>query len=197
MRLILASQSPRRTSLLQRLGIPFDVQPAEIEEAAGDGESPEQTCRRLAREKAGAVADLHPESLVIGSDTIVLLDDALLGKPANLTEARSMLRSLADRTHLVKTAVSMQCRDRGLDTEFVESTAVSFGKVTDEDIALYLETDPPLDKAGAYGIQDFSGVFVDRIEGCYHNVMGFPLARFYRHLRETGIWPELQSRNNL
>ena len=191
MRLILASVSPRRRELLARLGVPFETIRPEYEEQYHPEEDPEATCRRLALGKATQVARRFPEDLVVGADTIVILGDRVMGKPATLDEARRMLQALSGQTHLVKTAVALVCRDPGHQSGFVETSEVTFHLLEEDDIERYLSIDPPLDKAGAYGIQDWSGVFVQRVAGCYHNVVGFPLARFYRHLKDNGLWPRL------
>ncbi len=197
MKLVLASASPRRRALLARLEIPFETDPAHVPEKQLSGEDPEETCLRLAGEKASAVADRRPTDLVIGADTMVILEDLVLGKPADLDDARRMLQALSGRTHLVKTGVVLAGGNGLRTSSFVETTSVTFHTLDPGDIEEYLRLAPPLDKAGAYGIQDWSGVFVSRISGCYHNVMGFPLARFYQHLRATGLLAALQSRNNL
>ncbi|MCH8836291.1 MAG: septum formation protein Maf [Candidatus Marinimicrobia bacterium] len=195
--MILASGSPRRRELLSRLGMPFEVVQSGIPEELRPDEDPEAACRRLAAHKADAISRLHPQDLVVGADTLVVLDDQVLGKPADLAEARRMLELLSDRTHLVLTAVSLVCQARRHRSGILATTAVTFHRLDAEDITYYLKVAPPLDKAGAYGIQDWSGVFVSSISGCYHNVMGFPLAQFYRHLKAGGLLGELQSRNNL
>lgn len=197
MNLILASGSPRRRELLSRLGMPFEVVQSGIPEELRPDEDPEAACRRLAAHKADAISRLHPQDLVVGADTLVVLDDQVLGKPADLAEARRMLELLSGRTHLVLTAVSLVCQARRHRSGMLATTAVTFHRLDAEDITYYLKVEPPLDKAGAYGIQDWSGVFVSSISGCYHNVMGFPLAQFYRHLKAGGLLGELQSRNNL
>lgn len=191
MRMILASGSPRRKELLGRLNIPFDIIKPDLPEEVLPDENPTTYCNRLATAKAEAVAQHHADALVIGSDTIVILDEAILGKPNDLPEARQMLRRLSGKTHVVKTAVSLQCQSLNICSTFVESTAVTFHPLTDGDINHYLEIAPPLDKAGAYGIQDWSGVFVDKVEGCYHNVVGFPLASFYQRLRSLNLLEKL------
>ncbi len=191
MRMILASGSPRRKDLLGRLNIPFDIIKPDIQEEVHPDENPTTYCTRLAREKAETVAQHHGDALVIGSDTIVILDGEIMGKPNDLLEARQMLRRLSGKTHVVKTAVSLQCQSLNICSTFVESTAVTFHPLTESDINHYLEIAPPLDKAGAYGIQDWSGVFVDKVEGCYHNVVGFPLASFYQRLRSFNLLEKL------
>ncbi len=197
MKLVLASGSPRRRDLLSRLGIPFEVAQPGIPEELRPDEDPEAACRRLAADKAETISRSHPQDLVVGADTLVVLDNQVLGKPADLAAARRMLQILSGRTHLVLTALSLACQARRHHSQLLETTTVTFHQLDAEEIAYYLEVAPPLDKAGAYGIQDWSGVFVSRISGCYHNVMGFPLAQFYRHLKAGGLLAELQSRNNL
>ena len=197
MRLILASVSPRRRELLARLGVPFETVRPEYEEQHHPEEDPEATCRRLARGKAKQAARRFPEDLVVGADTIVILGGQVMGKPTSLDEARRMLRALSGQTHLVKTAVALACRDLEHQSVFVETTEVTFHRLEEDDIERYLSLNPPLDKAGAYGIQDWSGVFVQRVAGCYHNVVGFPLARFYQHLKDNGLWPRLLTLKHL
>ncbi|MEE9464327.1 MAG: Maf family protein [Candidatus Neomarinimicrobiota bacterium] len=197
MKLVLASASPRRRALLARLEIPFECEAAQVTEALLPDEDPEKACLRLATAKANAIAQRHPEDLVIGADTMVVLGDQVLGKPADLEDARRMLEALSGRTHLVKTGVAMTVGDGLPPTGFVETTSVTFHTLDSGDIEEYLRLAPPLDKAGAYGIQDWSGVFVSHISGCYHNVMGFPLARFFQQLKTTGLLAELSPRNNL
>lgn len=191
MRLILASDSPRRCELLARMGIPFVSVSPECDEQPQAGENPEAICQRLAWRKAKQVASCYPGDLVIGADTIVVLGDKVLGKPTDLEDARNMLKALSGHTHIVKTAVALVCHEREHHSDFIETTTVVFHSLDDDDIDRYLNLDPPLDKAGAYGIQDWSGVFVKQINGCYHNVMGFPLARFHQHLKTNDLWPLL------
>ena len=197
LQLILASASPRRKQLLGRLGLAFDVLPADVREEIAPGEKAADAVQRLAWEKAAAVSRLRPDGLVVGADTVVLLDGRIMGKPADAAEAAEMLGALSGRTHLVQTAVALECRQTGHLSQLNETTAVTFHELDREDIEIYLARELPLDKAGAYGIQDFSGVFVSRIEGCYHNVMGFPLAHFHRHLKATGLWADIRKINNL
>ncbi|MFB0516746.1 MAG: nucleoside triphosphate pyrophosphatase, partial [Candidatus Neomarinimicrobiota bacterium] len=129
--------------------------------------------------------------LVVGADTIVILGKEVMGKPTDLDDARRMLQTLSGQTHLVKTAVALVSLAPEHRSGFVETTEVTFHHLEQDDIERYLTIDPPLDKAGAYGIQDWSGVFVQKVVGCYHNVVGFPLARFHKHLRDRGLWPQL------
>ncbi|MEE9162902.1 MAG: Maf family protein, partial [Candidatus Neomarinimicrobiota bacterium] len=153
MKLVLASGSPRRRELLARLGIPFETVPSGHAEGGGDLENPIATCRRLAEEKARKVAQDMPEALVLGADTVVVLDGQPMGKPADVAEARRMLTALSGRTHQVLTAMALLALQRGHRSGFVETTEVTFHPLESVDIEHYLAHDPPLDKAGAYGIQ--------------------------------------------
>ena len=197
MRLILASESPRRRDLLSRLEIPFEVEPAGIVEAFIPGEEVTAGVLRLSGEKADAVAKNHPADLVVGADTVVVLEDQVLGKPKDATDARQMLQALSGKTHKVLTGVTLICHDETHRSSFLELTEVSFHDIGQEDIDYYVSRHAPLDKAGAYGIQDWSGVFVSGIKGCYHNVMGFPLARFHQQLKSAGLFDSIRSINNL
>ncbi len=182
--LILASQSPRRRRLLQRLGWPFTVQASKAEETAPPGLSPEALVRRLARQKAAPVAALRPEALTLAADTVVALRGDVLEKPAGDEEAAAMLRRLSGRTHTVHTGFTLMHPATERTATASEATRVTFGALTEEEIAAYVATGSPLDKAGAYGIQDDLGaLFAERIAGDYYNVVGLPLRRLYLTLR--------------
>lgn len=177
--LILASRSPRRQEILERAGIPFVTRPAEVDETVRDGEEACAYVKRLAREKAEAVA-AAPEDIVLGADTVVVLESEILGKPADSADAARMLRMLSGREHIVMTGI---CLVIGKDAvEDVEKTRVRFVPLSDEEITEYVASGEPLDKAGAYAIQGLASKFIDRVEGCYFNVVGLPIARVYRHL---------------
>ena len=177
--LILASVSPRRQEILRNAGIAFEVRPADVDESCSEGESAEDYVLRLAEAKARAVA--QPGETVLGADTVVVVDDLILGKPIDPEGAQSMLRALSGRTHRVMTGVcvlsSRECRT------FVETTAVRFKALSKQEVQEYLDSGEPLDKAGAYGIQGRASKFVERIDGCYFNVMGLPMARLYALLQ--------------
>lgn len=184
MKLILASQSPRRSELLRLAGFSFRVRSRPVEEVRGQGETPRDYARRLARAKAEAAWEGGDE-VVLGADTIVVLGDAVLEKPVDAADARRMIQALSGRSHTVITGICLRHR-RGaiLDSE---STQVYFATLEQEEIDAYVASGEPMDKAGAYGIQGLASKFIDRIEGCYFNVMGLPLARVYRH------WKSLES----
>lgn len=184
-RVILASQSPRRRELLTLVGIPHEVMPADIDESAFPDEAPAPHCERLARGKAARLATLHPDALVIAADTIVVVDGDIVGKPANEVEAFEMLRRLSGRQHLVNTAVAVAYRGR-LES-LVEEVEVEFRALEDEEIARYIETGEPMDKAGAYGIQGYGATIVRRIKGDYFAVMGLSLVRLVELLRRLGL----------
>jgi septum formation protein len=182
---ILASQSPRRRDLLDLIGITHVVRPADIDESVLPGEAPVPHCERLARTKAATLAAQAPASVVIAADTIVVLDDTILGKPADVTEARATLARLSGRTHTVHTAMAVA--HHGQIVSAVESVQVTFRPLSAEEIAAYVATGEPMDKAGAYGIQGFGATIVDRIEGDYFSVMGLGLRRLVALLAELGL----------
>ena len=183
--LILASQSPRRRRLLTQLGLQFEVIPSAIDEHLPPNLSHGDATAHVALDKAAAVAADHPDALTLGADTVVVLDDDVLGKPADAAQARRMLLRLSGRTHEVFTGFALVHPSTGRHVQAHERTAVSFADLSDEEIDAYVETGSPLDKAGAYGIQDDLGaLFVARIDGDYNNVVGLPLHRLYRVLRQ-------------
>ena len=180
--LILASASPRRSELLRTAGFSFTVRSRPVEEVRAPGEGPEDYARRLARAKAEAAWESRDE-IVLGADTIVVLNDRVLEKPADAEEARAMLRMLSGRTHTVITAICL--RHAGGEIVDAASTRVHFAELDSTEIDEYVASGEPMDKAGAYGIQGLASKFVDRIEGCYFNVMGLPLPLVYRHLKAS------------
>jgi len=188
MKFILASSSPRRRDLLLRLQTPFDIILPNVDESmiALDG-NPETYCTSLAELKANDISQHYPDMLVIGADTIVVLDDLILGKPDDKAQAQEMLETLSGKTHHVYTGVCLKWAKKNIHHLFVEITMVTFRELELSDISYYIESCPPYDKAGAYGIQDWSAVFVKGINGCYDNVVGFPISRFYQELRKLGI----------
>ena len=190
--LILASQSPRRAELLRNAGVSFEVRPAEIDERVHDGEDAFEYVKRLAREKALAVLEMMGsdalEALVLGADTTVVVDGESLGKPADASEARRMLERLSGRKHQVATGVCLAHRDASgavvAEVEF-EVTEVEFVAMSAAEIAAYVSTGDPMDKAGAYGIQGRASRWSPRINGCYFNVVGLPVARVCAMLKRA------------
>jgi septum formation protein len=184
MKLVLASQSPRRSDLLRLAGFSFQVRSRPVEEIRGQEEAPRDYTLRLARSKAEAAWEGGTE-VVLGADTIVVLGGRVLEKPADAADARRMLEALSGRSHTVITGICLRHREGAiLDSE---STQVHFVELEAAEIDEYVASGEPMDKAGAYGIQGLASKFIDRIEGCYFNVMGLPLARVYRY------WKSLES----
>jgi septum formation protein len=184
MKLVLASSSPRRQELLQRAGFKFDVRPSGAEEARRNGESAEDFARRAAREKSQGVAVFSPsESLVLGADTVVVINGLILGKPSDPDDAVRMLRMLSGATHRVVTGVCLVRAPGQIEAVAHETTMVKFRHLEDDEIRDYVGSGEPLDKAGAYGIQGLASRFVTRIEGCYFNVVGLPIPLVYDLLK--------------
>ena len=190
MKLILASSSPRRGEILHDAGISFTVLSSAVDETPYANESPQQLVQRLADAKADLVAARTVgASIIIAADTVVVLDKKTLGKPRSTDEARRMLEMLSGRTHSVITGVSILRLPEMERRQFVETTLVHFARLSSEDLSRYLATGEPFDKAGAYAIQGHAGRYIPRIEGCYFNVVGLPIARVVAALRELG-WSE-------
>ena len=180
--IILASASPRRSELMTLAGFRFDVIRADIDEIVPEKALPQEVVMSLALQKAQAVAKDHRKSAVVGSDTVVALDGKILGKPRSEKEAAEMLRSLSGRIHKVYTGVAIVCGEKV--TSFFEETEVEFYPLTDQEILDYVATGEPMAKAGADGIQGRGAVLVKRINGDYFNVMGLPISKVYRELKD-------------
>jgi septum formation protein len=183
--LILASQSPRRKKLLKQIGMKFRVIPSRVAEVISPQQTPGENAQRIAMEKAADVALRVNKGIVIGADTIVVLDHHVLGKPNSKDDAKRMLRLLSGREHSVFTGFALIDVETGKHTAGVEETKVRFRRLMEQEVIDYVRSGSPMDKAGAYGIQDdFGAVFIERVNGCYYNVVGFPLARFYSTLQK-------------
>ena len=186
MDLILASQSPRRQELLQRLGLAFRVCAADIDETMDPGRPVFQEVARLSAGKAAAIArSAAADSVIVAADTVVVLDGAVLGKPRDAAHAADMLHALSGRSHQVMTGLTVR-RGSRIQTDTV-ITQVHFRPLHSREIDAYVASGEPMDKAGAYGIQGLAAIFVDRLDGDYYNVMGFPLCRLCRMLRAAGV----------
>ncbi len=179
-KIILASASPRRAELLSSLGVEFTVIPSEYEEHIEDFSDVEQMVTELSYQKAKDVHQTHFQDIVIGSDTIVVLDGKVLCKPKNELDAEAMLKSLSGREHKVYTAVTLLCEDKRIS--FCDATSVTFFELNEKEISDYVKSGEPLDKAGAYGIQGKGAYLVRKIEGDYYSVMGLPVARTVREI---------------
>jgi nucleoside triphosphate pyrophosphatase len=190
MKLILASTSPRRAQILRDAGLVFSIISSAVDETPIPAEAPGDLVRRLASAKAELVAarSVGP-AIVVAADTVVVLEGQILGKPRSTDDARHMLERLSGRTHSVVTGVSLIRLPDVEQRAFVETTLVHFDRLSANEITRYLATDEPLDKAGAYAIQGRAGRYIPRIEGCYYNVVGLPLARLLSELHELG-WSE-------
>ncbi|NQV42056.1 MAG: septum formation protein Maf [Candidatus Marinimicrobia bacterium] len=174
--LILASSSPRRKVLLEQIGYAFKVIASHVDEPPFENDDPALYASNLASLKADEISNQYPDALVIGADTIVVIDKEVLGKPENDASAYKMLSQLSGQNHQVITAYSFHLKSARIKEVHHVLTQVHFKNIHPEDINYYIETRAPFDKAGAYGIQDYSSVFVDRIEGCFYNVVGLPLS---------------------
>ncbi len=182
-RLILASSSPRRAQLLKLIGLEFEIIDSKLNERDEVYTVPEVQVLELAEKKARKVAENISDGIIVGADTIVVLNNQMLGKPQTTNEARAMLRKLSGKTHTVYTGLAIIDKPSENIISDYERTLVTFRALNDREIAQYVQTRSPMDKAGAYGIQDQSAVFVTKIDGCFYNVMGFPLAKFYQTLQ--------------
>ena len=181
--MVLASKSPRRKAILEMVGIPFVQIPGNVRETSMDG-SPELIVQYWARKKAENILSSFTGDPVLGADTMVALGDELLGKPHDEDQAADMLCRLSGEWHSVFGGVCVLWPERGIDVQFVEETRVLFRSLGADEIKAYISTGEPFDKAGAYGIQGYGSLLVERIDGCYFNVMGLPVSRFIHELRD-------------
>lgn len=184
--IILASASPRRREIMDKLHVRYRVVVSNVSERMPETGSPEEKIRAVAYQKADAVFAEHPEELIVAADTVVEIDGEILGKPHSMSQARKMLEKLSGRTHRVITALVM--RSAELNYSAVDVTAVTFAPLESEEIERYIQTREPYDKAGAYAIQGWASVFITAICGNYYTVMGLPLPLVYQKLRELGYY---------
>lgn len=189
MNFILASSSPRRRELLSSIGLTFEVVPSHVPEVHEDGEAPEEYVARLSRDKASAIASQNRDRWVIAADTTVLLGDELLEKPTDPNDAKRMLATIAGKTHVVYTGVTIEHAGREYRDTRVAESEVRMLPLSPDDIEWYVATGEPLDKAGAYAVQGIGAMFIDSIHGSYTNVVGLPLATLFQMLRRAGIDP--------
>lgn len=180
----LASKSPRRKKLLEQLNLKFDTFSVDLDEEILDGEHPVETVKRLAKDKMNLACEEVEDALVITADTIVVLDDHVLGKPENTADAKRILNLLSGNKHYVYTGYCVINQKEDKEILEYERTEVTFRLLDNKEIEDYIASGSPMDKAGAYGIQDdFGAVFVEHINGCYYNVVGLPLAKLYKSLQ--------------
>lgn len=185
MDIILASASPNRKELLERIGLPFSVVVSHVAENVSPLMPTDEYVKALARQKAESVAADYPEACVIGADTVVDLGGTILGKPHTPENARAYLSAMQGREHLVYTGVAVTVH--GKTAVDVEKTSVTFAPMSEEEISWYVATGDPLEKAGAYGIQGPAGLFVSAIDGDYFNIVGLPIRLLYKMLRKAGV----------
>ena len=185
-RIILASASPRRAHLLEQIGVAFEIAPGNVTEMPHPDEAPPDYITRISRAKVIAVARGFDSGLVLGADTVVVLDGHLLGKPEDEAAARRMLSQLSGKWHAVMTGVALYDIESRREVADYDKTLVKFAQITDSEIEWYVKTGEPMDKAGAYGIQGRGGLFVDEIAGNYYNVVGLPIPLVYRLARRLG-----------
>jgi septum formation protein len=186
---ILASSSPRRRELLASIGLDFEIIPSHVPEEHQSGEAPEEYVARLSREKAAAIAEKHPDRWIIAADTTVLLGEQLLEKPVDRADAARMLATIAGRTHVVYTGVTVEHARRGWHDTRVAESEVRMLPLSAKEVEWYVGTGEPLDKAGAYAVQGIGAMFIESIHGSYTNVVGLPLAMLFQMLRKAGIDP--------
>ena len=186
-RITLASSSPRRKALLQEVGLSFDIYHSNIDEDIKKGESPTEHCLRLAEEKTKAAAKKVKNCWILGADTIVFIDNSILGKPSDIKEAKEMLSLLSGRYHKVVTAFCILNASTGKKVKRVVESRVKIKNLTDKEIADYIKTGEPLDKAGAYAVQGIGSFMIESIEGSYTNVVGLPMEELKETLEEMGI----------
>jgi len=184
--MILASKSPRRREILSQFGFEIEVEAAEIEEVS-DKETIVDQLMDISMKKSAEIAKNNPGKYVVSADTAVIIDGEMLGKPKDEEEAYTMLARLSGRVHEVITAYTLFNLEKGISYSHYDTTKVYFKNLTDQEINWYIETGEPMDKAGSYGIQGKGSILVERIEGDFFNVMGFPLSKFYEDLKSLGI----------
>ncbi|MBR2726834.1 MAG: septum formation inhibitor Maf [Solobacterium sp.] len=187
-KLILASQSPRRKELMEKCGLTFEIEAADIDETMDEAEDLREEVQRLAYRKAQHVLERHPSAVVVGSDTIVVVDGEVLGKPKDEEDARQMLRKLSGRSHEVMTGLCILREDRCFTD--VSVSTVWFETLDEEEIINYVRTGEPMDKAGAYAVQGIASRYISRMEGDYYAIMGLPLSIVYETLKDRSWFTE-------
>ena len=186
MKIILASKSPQRKKILNLLNLRFLIIDPDIDEKKylADYKTPKEYCKALAYNKAKKVSKLNPNALVIGADTIIYYDNKIIGKPKNKNEATIQLKSFSGKSHIVYTCLYLINKSNNINKNIIDKTIVTCNKLNDEDIKYYVENFAPYERAGSYGIQEWSSIFIKKINGCYYNVVGFPLPKFYKLLHQ-------------
>ena len=183
-KIILASQSPRRAEILKMIGVNFKIEPSNIYEEMNQKIKQNEIAMSISKAKAEKISHKHPYTTIIGADTIVVFNEKIFGKPKNKIESRKMLKALSGNCHKVITGVTIMNEKLGVLKTFSETTKVFFKKIPTKQIEFYVKNYNTLDKAGSYGIQEWSSVWIKKINGCYYNVMGLPVSKLYRYLVE-------------
>ncbi len=184
--MILASKSPRRKEILEEFGFKFKIEAKETLEESKK-ENPKDFVMEIALEKAMVVAEDNYEEWIVAADTVVVYNNKILGKPKNEEEAKEVLKSLSSHSHEVYTGVAIVNKQKNISLTFTELTKVYFKNISDQEINWYVETKEPLDKAGSYGIQGKGSILIEKIEGDFYNVMGFPISKFYEEMKKLGF----------
>lgn len=184
--MILASKSPRRKEILEEFGFKFKIEAKETLEESKK-ENPKDFVMEIALEKAMVVAEDNYEEWIVAADTVVVYNNKILGKPKNKEEAKEVLKSLSSHSHEVYTGVAIVNKQKNISLTFTELTKVYFKNISDQEINWYVETKEPLDKAGSYGIQGKGSILIEKIEGDFYNVMGFPISKFYEEMKKLGF----------
>jgi len=183
-KIILASKSPRRIKILKMIGLDFDIAPSKLDEKIKINLAGKSFTEYWSKEKAKLISNQYPERLVIGADTIVIFDNQILGKPKDKIHSKNMLKMLSGNMHQVITGVTLICKNKKLSKTFSESTKVYVKKIPSDQIDFYIKNYNTSDKAGSYGIQEWFSIWIDKINGCYYNVMGLPISRFHSEYSE-------------
>ena len=179
--IILASKSPRRESIIKKIGLKFKVIPSNVSENIDFYLSPKNLAEYFSKQKAMEVSERYKNKIIVGADTIVYLDEVIFGKPKDRHENYKMLKFLSGKTHNVVTGVSIIHKNKGIQKTFSQITNVTVEEIPDNQLSYYIDNYSTLDKAGGYGIQDWFSVWIKKIDGCYYNVMGLPLSEFYKN----------------
>ena len=181
---ILASKSPRRIEILKMIGLDFDIAPSKLDEKIKINLTGKPFAKYWSKEKAKLISNQYPDSLVIGADTIVIFKNQILGKPQDKNDSKYMLKMLSGNMHQVITGVTLICKNKQISKTFSESTKVFVKKIPNDEIDFYINNYNTSDKAGSYGIQEWFSIWIEKINGCYYNVMGLPISKFYKEYSE-------------
>ena len=178
--IILASKSPRRVEILKMIGLDFDIVPSEVDEKININLKGRSFAEYWSKKKSKLISNQYPEKLIIGADTVVIFNGQIMGKPIDKNDSRNMLMMLSGNSHEVVTGMTLTCKNKKISKTFSESTKVFVREIPSDQIDFYIDNYNTTDKAGSYGIQEWFSIWIDRIDGCYYNVMGLPISKFYK-----------------